>query len=144
MIAGSFLHTSRPPALPTRTEDAVERLGVLLERLRILAQHLAPSDDGVERRAQLVTHVGQDLRLVLTCLCKLAALVLDFVEQPHVLDRNRRLVSEGRHQLDLLLGERPYFRTRQGQNTDRNIFPQHWDPKYGAKAAQFLRLIPGE
>jgi hypothetical protein len=39
---------------------------------------------------------------------ELAALVLDLVEQPHVLDRDDRLVSEGRRQLDLLVGEGPY------------------------------------
>src|SRR5215831_3781026 len=45
--------------------------------------------NGVERRAQLVAHIGQELRFVLACLCKLPALVLDFVEQPRVLDGYR-------------------------------------------------------
>ena len=92
-----------------RAEHAVERLEVLLQRLGILPQHLADADDGVERRAQLVAHVGEELRLVLARLRKLAALVLDFVEQPHVLDRDHRLVGEGRDQLDLLVGERPHL-----------------------------------
>jgi His Kinase A (phospho-acceptor) domain len=39
----------------------------------------------------------------------LPALVLDFVEQPHVLDRDRCLVGKGLNQLDLLFGERPYL-----------------------------------
>jgi hypothetical protein len=30
---------------------------------------------------------------------------LDFIEQPHVLDRNHRLVGKGRKKLDLLVGE---------------------------------------
>ena len=77
-----------------RAEHTVERLGVLLQRLRILPQHFADADDGVERRAQLVAHVGEELRLVLACLGELPALVLDFVEQPHVLDRDHRLVGE--------------------------------------------------
>ena len=64
------------------------------------------AEDGVERRAQLVAHVGEELRLVLARLGELAALVLDFVEQPHVLDRDHRLVGEGGDQLDLLVGER--------------------------------------
>ena len=76
-------------------EHAVERLEVLLERLGVLPQHLGDADDGVERRAQLVAHVGQELRLVLARYLELAALVLNFVEQPHVLDRDRRLVGEG-------------------------------------------------
>ena len=48
--------------------------------LRILPQHLADADDGIERRAQLVAHVGEELRLVLACFRKLAALVLDLAE----------------------------------------------------------------
>ena len=79
-----------------RAKHAVERLDVLLQRLGILPQHLGDADDGVERRAQLVAHVGEELRLVLARLGELAALVLDFVEQPHVLDRDHRLVGEGR------------------------------------------------
>ena len=53
-------------------------------------------------------HIGKELRLVLARLFKLPALVLDFVEQPHIFDCNHRLVSEGLHQFDLLIGERPH------------------------------------
>src|SRR5215813_4407619 len=63
--------------------------------------------DGVERRAQLVTHIGKELRLVLACDFELAALVLDFVKQSHVLESYTRLVSEGCHQVDLLVSEGP-------------------------------------
>src|SRR5262249_25079821 len=38
------------------------------------------AQNGVERRAQFVTHIGEKLRFVLACLLKLAALLLDFVE----------------------------------------------------------------
>ena len=54
-----------------------------------------------------MAHVGEELRLVLARLGELAALVLDFIEQPHVLDRDDRLVGEGGRQLDLLVGEWP-------------------------------------
>jgi len=47
-------------------------------------------------RAQLVAHIGEELRFVLAGLGKVAALVLDFVEQAHVLDGDRGLVGEGR------------------------------------------------
>src|SRR5262249_8198357 len=93
-------------------ENAVERLGVLLCGLGVLAQHLADADDGVERRAQLVAHVGEELRLVLARLGKLTALVLDFIEQPHVLDRDHSLVGEGRDQFNLLIGEWTYGSTQ--------------------------------
>ena len=123
-----------------RAEHAIERLDVLLQRLGILPQHLGDADDGVERRAQLVAHVGEELRLVLARLCELAALVLDFVEQPHVLDRDHRLVGEGRDQLDLLVGERPHLGARQRENADRHAFAQHRNAEHGAKTAQLLRF----
>ena len=56
---------------------------------------LGVAEDGVERRAQLVAHVGEELRLVLARFFDLAALVVDFVEQPRVLDRQHRLRREG-------------------------------------------------
>ena len=43
-------------------------------------------DDGVERRAQLVAHIGEELRLVLARQLELPALVLDFMEQPRMLN----------------------------------------------------------
>ena len=46
--------------VPARTQHAIERFGVLLERLRILPQHLADADDGIERRAQLMAHIGEE------------------------------------------------------------------------------------
>src|SRR5262249_33199584 len=48
--------------LPGRAEHAVERLRVLLECFRILAQHLAHADNGVERGAQRVAHIGEKPR----------------------------------------------------------------------------------
>ena len=74
---------------------------------------------------------------MLARLRKLPALVLDFVEQPHVLDRDHRLVGEGLDQLDLLIGERPHFRTRQYDHANRNIFAQQRHAKYRAKSAEF-------
>ena len=104
--------------MAARAEHPIERLDVLLKRLGILPQHLGDANDGVERRAQLMAHAGEELRLVLACEFELAALVLDFLEQPHVLDRDRRLVGEGRNQLDLLVGEWPHLQPRQGQDAD--------------------------
>ena len=85
--------------------DAVEHLAHLFGRVAIdvVEDELGVAEDGVERRAQLVAHVGEELRLVLARLRELPALVLDFVEQPHVLDSDHRLVGEGGDQLDLLV-----------------------------------------
>ena len=52
---------------------------------------------------------------------ELAALVLDFLEQPHVLDGDHSLVGEGGDQLDLLVGEWLHLRPRQCHNADRDI-----------------------
>ena len=45
---------------------------------------------------------------VAVCCCsdsvKIVGARLHLVEQPHVLDRDHRLVGEGLHQLDLLVG----------------------------------------
>ena len=55
-----------------------------------------------------MAHIGEELRLVLARLRKLAALVLDFIEQPHILDCDHRLVGEGSDQFDLAVGERTH------------------------------------
>ena len=78
------------------------------------------AQDGVERRAQLMAHIGKELRLVLARLFKLPALVLDFVEEAYILNRDSGLVGKCRDQLDLLVGEWLYFRARQTQDTDCN------------------------
>src|SRR5262249_224988 len=45
------------------------------------------AQNGVERRAQLMAHIGEELRFVLARLRKLATLLLDLAEEPRVLDR---------------------------------------------------------
>src|SRR5215469_1580643 len=82
------------------------------------------AQDGVKRRAQLMAHVGEELRLVLARLFKLPALLLDFVEKPHVLDGYARLVGKGRHQVDLLVGEGANGLAHQDDSTDRMVFAQ--------------------
>src|SRR5262249_39479077 len=77
------------------------------------------SDDGIKRSSQLMAHAGDELRFVLACLLELPVLVLNFVEQPHVLDGDYRLVSEGLGQLDLLGAERLDVRPCQDQNADQ-------------------------
>ena len=63
---------------------------------------LGVAQDGVERRAQLMAHVGEELRLVLARDLELAALLLDLAEQAGVLDRQRGLRGEGLQQLEHL------------------------------------------
>ena len=70
----------------------------LPEVLRLLLQHLGVADDGVERRAQLVGHAGEELRLV-------AVGHLELAEEARVLDGQRRLRGEGAEQVDGLRRE---------------------------------------
>jgi hypothetical protein len=54
----------------------------------------------------------------------LARARLDLVEQPHVLDRDHRLVGEGGDQLDLLIGEWLDGGAHQANDADRHTIAQ--------------------
>src|SRR5436309_3472144 len=85
-----------------------------------------------------MAHVGEELRLVLACLGKLTALVLNFLEKANVLDCDHRLIGERLHQLDLLVGEGTYGSAHQRDNADRISFSQQRNAKDGAKTGSFL------
>ena len=90
-----------------------------------------------------MAHIRKKLRFVLACLFKLPALVLDFIKQAHVLDRNRGLVSEHCDKFDLLVGEWLYFRAHQSQDADRDALAQHWDAESCTEVAQSRRFNQG-
>src|SRR5205809_5457642 len=71
-----------------------------------LKQYFRKSDDRIQRRAELMRHVGQELRLVLVRDLELSSFVLDFAEESRVLDGDDCLVRESLQQCDVLLGER--------------------------------------
>ena len=106
-------YSTNAPAHPCTATDAepsrprkahVAELG-LAEPRRVLQHRL-------EHRLQLAGRARDYLqylrrrRLLLQRLRELARARLHLVEQPHVLDRDHRLVGEGGGQLDLLVGER--------------------------------------
>ena len=69
-------------------------------------------DDGVEdrlhvrrRAADDAEHLGR-CRLMLQGLAQFCVALLEFFEQPHVLDGDHRLIGEGFEQRDLFIGER--------------------------------------
>src|SRR5262249_6394913 len=93
---------------------------------------------GVERRAQLVAHAGEELRLVLARQLQLAVLVLDLVEQAHGFDRDHCLVGEGRGQLDLLLGERRGLRLPQAYCAERHALAQQGYGQHCPSTRQLL------
>ena len=95
-----------------------------------------PSEASFSRLDQAVLRGAQ----ILQRFRQFARARLNALEQPHVLDRDRRLVGEGRDQLDLLVGEWPHFRARQGQDADRDALAQHRDAENRAEIAQSLRL----
>src|SRR5262249_9793842 len=74
-----------------------------------------------------------ELRFVLTCFLKLPALVLDFIEQSHILDGDYRLVGKGGEQADLLVSERPDGEPHQHNDADRIAFAQQRDAEDGAE-----------
>src|SRR5262249_41198375 len=88
--------------MTARGEDVVGVLGLFLIKLseHSLPQDFRKADDGVERRSKLMGHVGEKLRLVPVGGLDLTTLILDFAEQPRVLDRQCRLRGEGLKEFD--------------------------------------------
>ena len=89
--------------------QAFQHLAHLLGRFAIdvVEDEFGVAEDGVERRAQLVAHVGQELRFVLACDLKLPALLVDLGEEVCVLDRKHRLGGECLEQVDCVGGMHP-------------------------------------
>ena len=110
----------------------------LADAYRILEhgrEQLAPA-----RRAKLEDH-AQYLRgrgLLLQRLRELRRPRLHLVEQPHVLDRDHRLVGKGGDQFDLLLGEWAHAGSLQHDDTDWRSFPQKRDAQHGTKTGNPL------
>ncbi len=93
--------------MPAGVVDVVDVLLLLIVELaeHLLAEHLREADDGIERRAQLMGHVGEELGLVLVGLRELAPLLLDLAEQTRIVNRERGLGGEGAEELDGLRRE---------------------------------------
>ncbi len=91
--------------MPAVALHALQHRARLLGHLPVDAveDQLGVAEDGVERRAQLVAHVGQELGFVPARLRQLAALLLDLSEQPRILDRQHRLVGECLEKIDRAL-----------------------------------------
>ncbi len=92
----------QPQQMPAVDLNALEHRVRLRRHLAIDAveNEFGVAQDRVQRRAQLVTHVGEELRFVPAGDLELAAFFLDLAEQPRVLDRHHRLHGESVEQLD--------------------------------------------
>src|SRR5262249_52064493 len=75
------------------------------EACRVFDHHFGQSDDGVEGRAQLMAHAGDELRLVFARQLELAAFVFDLAEQACVLDSEHRLGCERLQEMNGILGK---------------------------------------
>src|SRR5204862_6693339 len=89
------------------------------------------------RRAQVVAEVGGEARLVLARFGEMPAALLDFVEQPDVLDGDRSLVGEGGYQFDLLVGERPNLLPVDHDYADQFIVLEHRHADCRSRPAEF-------
>ena len=67
-------------------------------------------------------------------LAEFARARLHLVEQPHVLDRDYRLVGERAKQLDLHIAEQASIGPTDSNSADGASFPQHWHCKQCAEA----------
>ena len=96
-----------------------------------LAQSRRRFDQRVEHRLQVESRAADDLEHVGgggLLLQRFAQLV----EQAGVLDGDDGLGGEVRHQLDLLVGERPDLLAVDGDGTDQLVLLEHRNDKYGA------------
>ena len=80
--------------------------------------------------------------LLLQRLGQLARPRLHLVEQPHVLDRDHRLVGEGGDKLDLLVGEGSHRSAHQHDHADRHSLAQQRNAEHGARTASLLTASP--
>ena len=124
-----------------RRVDVLQVLELLFVDLaeHLLGQHLGEADDRVERRAQLVAHVGEEFRLVAIRVLELAALVLDLVEQPDLLDADRRLVGKRLQQADLVIGRRAGVGPCDDDRAEHAPLAQHRHTEQAAPAAGFRK-----
>ena len=122
--------------------DVLDILGLLFVELaeHLFVEHLGKADDGVERRAQFVAHVGQELRLVLVGHFQLAALLLDFLEQAGVGDRDRGLVGEGAQKCHFGFGKSAFLHPAQGDDAERCALAQQWHTQERAVAMLVVQV----
>jgi len=92
-----------------------------------LDQHLGEPDDGIERSAQLMGHVREELGLVAAGGFELAALVDGLPKQVHVLDGDNGLVGKRLEQGDLSVREQTDLSARDRNRSERDAAPQEGD-----------------
>ena len=94
-----------------------------------LREHLREAEDRVQRRPELVGHVGQELRLVAARGLELLALVRDLAEESGVLDGESGLGGERAEQPDDLWCELARYLARDGQDPDDLVLTEQGHPE---------------
>ena len=126
--------------LPVGLVKHVDHAGLGAGKLRRLGDNGVEHGLQVERRVDRLGDFAERAQL-LDRLRELARARLHLVEQPHVLDRDHRLVGKGGDQLDLLVGERPHRSCAAATMTPiGRSFAQQRDTEHGAEAADLLSL----
>src|SRR5262249_41755239 len=104
-------------------------------------------DDGVKdwlhvrwRAADDAEHLGR-CRLMLQRLAQFRIALLDFFEQPHVLDRDNGLVSECFEKSDLLVGEGSNLDSPHQNDTQRNSLTEQRSRKHRSIAESLLEIL---
>src|SRR5262245_42808729 len=95
-----------------------------MQVLRLLLQHLRVADDGVEGGSQLVGHVGQKLRLVVTGDRELATLQFEVSEQTGSLEGQGRLDGKRLQDVNDLRGKLAWNLPVEGQAPDDLVFAE--------------------
>jgi hypothetical protein len=123
----------------TRIVEHVDRACLSVGELSRLGDDGRQDGFEVDGRIDRLADLAERLQLS-DRLREFARACLHLVEQPHVFDRDQRLIGEGSHQLNLLFRERSGGAPRHHENTDRVSFAQHRDTQDGAKTADLLSL----
>src|SRR4029077_14230047 len=101
-----------------------------------MGEQFGIAQDGVQRRAQLVAHVGDELGFVLTRNRKLSALLIDFTEQLRILHREDRLIGKGLHEIDCTGGKISALATLQHQRAKNVILSEEWNDQDGVEPSR--------
>ena len=108
-------------------------------RRKCLLQHFGKADDGVQRRAQLVRHVGEELGLVLTWrFPALGSRLRISLEQASVFNRDHGLISEGSKNGDPFFGEWTHFIASNYKSAHEAVFSNE---RYGQTSSNAPAVV---
>src|SRR5262245_38454364 len=107
----------------------IERPGIGTRKMDRMIDDGLQHDLEIERRAYRSTNLAQGYEIAIAGL--------QLPKQPHVLDGDDGLVSEGGDELNLLVGKRPHGLPLQDHHADRRTFSEQWNSQHRALAADF-------